>query len=502
MVVYNFFFIICKNNSIFVLILHVIMKYYLNILLLCFVISVYSQGIRNDNAHIVMSNTSHIVIDGNGNWTNNGGTFTAGSSTVDFIGNVNQTIQGSSSTTFYNLTINKSGGDLLVAVNTDVSNNLTMTSGDLDLQNSTVSLGSTGVIVSETEVNRIKVGDPTTNTGTITYTRTINNVSNYDPVNLGIEISTPANLGTITVVRGHLIQTGTFGGTATQGVARYYEVPGIGQLDVSGGISVNMHYWDAELNGLTEANIEGYHWVTEGSSSSWWTPLDGSVNTSANLFTTSGDPYGAYFTTSTWYGFTWSDRFTLGSKDSPLPVELKALSASCHDNGILIEWTTASEINNDYFTLEKSNDAENFYVIATIQGNGNSNVSNNYEYFDFSEKQAYYRLSQTDFNGITHTFNIIYQSCTNGDVVDANMNIINNPASEHVQLQLTGKENASYTLSFINQLGQQLIEKEIVLENTTQKVTINTRTLSEGIYSVVFRSENNIITKQLVITKK
>ncbi len=75
------------------------------------------------------------------------------------------------------------------------------------------------------------------------------------------------------------------------------------------------------------------------------------------------------------------------------------------------------------------------------------------------------------------------------------------PAQEQVQLQLTGTEGNSYVLSFIDQLGRQLIEKQIYLKNTTQTITVNTQTLSEGIYSVVFRSTDNIITKQLIITR-
>ncbi|MEA1873545.1 MAG: T9SS type A sorting domain-containing protein [Bacteroidota bacterium] len=508
------------------------MKLALNVLLLCLVVSGYSQGIYNNAANIVLTSSSHIYINGNanggytsqgagyinsdgtitleGNWINNGSTdvYTAidNTGTTVFGGTTLQQIGGSHLTNFENLTVNN-GNKVDLTQNVNIDYNLTLTSGKFDLKDKVADLGTNGDIVSETEINSVTSTDGSgvvgNNTGTIIATRTLNAPSGVNPAHLGIYITTTANLGTIVITRGHEIQTGSFGGSATEGVARYYEIPGIGKLDVGAGISVDMDFWDAEINSLNESQIEGYHWVTEGSSSSWWTPIDGSVNTSTNLFTTTGNPYSSYFTTSTWYGFTWSDKFTLGSKDSPLPIELKEFSATCRDNGKLISWTTASETNNDYFTLEKSDDNKDFYVISTIIGTGNSNVENTYEYFDnqSNENIVYYRLSQTDFNGDEQSFNIISANCSENNTIEDNLIIINNPANESVQLQLTGTENKIYTLSFIDQLGRQLIERKIHLKNTQQKIIINTQNLSEGIYNVVFYSAQKIITKQLIIVK-
>ncbi len=498
---------------------------------LILVVKGFSQGLINNGAYLVMTSGNYIYVDGDanggytnegtgyinsdgtlaieGNWTNNGTTdvYTSVNSTGStvFSGTTNQAIGGTRKTVFENININNSNSANSIYLSQDVGilYNLTMTSGKFDLKNKVADLGATGDIVNENETNRVTSTDASwvvgNNTGTITATRTVNNVTNYNPAHLGIEITTPNSLGLITIVRGHEIQTGSFG----SGVARYYEVPGIGKLDVAGNISVNMYYWDAELNGLTESQLEGFHWVTEGSSSSWWTPLAGSLNTSSNLFTTGGNPYDNYFTNSTWYGFTWSDKFTLGSKDTPLPIELKSFTAECQDGGKLIKWITASEINNDYFTLEKSNDGKDFYSLATIMGAGNSNVENTYEYYDSEPVggTVYYRLSQTDFNGDKQTFKIIAANCSGSQTTEDNFIIINNPAHESVQLQLTGTEGTRYILSFIDQLGRQLIEKKVYLENTTQTITVNTQTLSEGIYSVVFRSTDNIITKQLIITR-
>jgi len=95
---------------------------------------------------------------------------------------------------------------------------------------------------------------------------------------------------------------------------------------------------------------------------------------------------------------------------SPLPIELMYFDGKWVNNYNLLSWSTASELNNDYFTIERSLDGYNWETFRTIPGSGNSNYVINYEFkdYDYSEdKINYYRLSQTDFNGVKEIFNII-----------------------------------------------------------------------------------------------
>ena len=278
-------------------------------------------------------------------------------------------------------------------------------------------------------------------------------------------------------------------------VFRYFQISPVTNAAEGSNITFEECY-TPELNGHNSSNLIIYQWISQASSGSpaFWSPL--ADNSSGN-----GQ---AVSITRTLRGSTLNYiKVTLGSSDNPLPVELTSFSANCEDNGVNISWTTASEINNDYFTIEKSNDGNDFYTLTTITGAGNSNVENSYEYYDSEPTNGvvYYRLSQTDFNGDEQAFNIISENCSGSNTIEDNFIIINNPAHEQVQLQLTGTEGNQYVLSFIDQLGRQLIEKKIFLENTTQTITVNTQNLSEGIYSIVFHSTDNIITKQLIITK-
>ncbi len=85
----------------------------------------------------------------------------------------------------------------------------------------------------------------------------------------------------------------------------------------------------------------------------------------------------------------------------PMPVELLYFRVQSLASSIYVEWATASESNNDYYSIERSNDGTNWESISLINGAGNSNNVSTYSFSDFSPfiGIAYYRLKQTDFDG-------------------------------------------------------------------------------------------------------
>ncbi len=97
------------------------------------------------------------------------------------------------------------------------------------------------------------------------------------------------------------------------------------------------------------------------------------------------------------------------SPSVPLPVELLTFNAGISESGILVVWETATEINNDHFTLERSYDGKNFEAVTTVAGNGNSSELNFYKYNDVPPAygQLYYRLTQYDFDGQFEIFPLI-----------------------------------------------------------------------------------------------
>ncbi len=498
------------------------MKQFLFFLFTIIAFASFSQGIINNSAYLVLTSGSYIYVDGDGNggytntgtgyinsdgtlslegsWINNGSTdvYTSIDNTgaTVFSGTTLQQIGGTHSTTFENLTMNNTGtganDGAYISQDEKIQYTLTMTDGDFDLLDYTVQLvDATSTVISESGAKRIKAtsgGVDGAGTGTI-YTIRTNPSGNI--ANLGLNLVS-AMTGSITITRGHLEQSGAGSFSANGSVFRYFQV----SPATNGGGGLNVTFQNCyipELNGHISTELIMYQWMEVNSSGiEYWSPLpDNTSGGSVAITQTLRNSTLNYF------------KVTLGSVTTPLPVELKSFTAHCQDGGKLINWTTASEINNDYFTLEKSTDGKDFYTMAIILGAGNSNIENNYQYFDSepSDGILYYRLSQTDFNGNEQVFNIVSANCSGNSMTEDNFIIINNPANESVQLQLTGTEGNRYTLSFIDQLDRQLIEKKIILDNPNQTITVNTQNLSEGIYSVVYWSDKNVITKQLIITK-
>jgi len=86
---------------------------------------------------------------------------------------------------------------------------------------------------------------------------------------------------------------------------------------------------------------------------------------------------------------------------SVLPVSWLDVSARLVGERVRVDWSTASEINNDYFTLEKSSDGSTFFPLATVKGAGTTTVYNAYSAWDdrpYAGLNAY-RIRQTDYNG-------------------------------------------------------------------------------------------------------
>lgn len=140
----------------------------------------------------------------------------------------------------------------------------------------------------------------------------------------------------------------------------------------------------------------------------------GGTTWNAPLVTQPGDVYivliNGYTPSSTSFNFNFGGAAILGCNPPPiLPIELLSFVGQNKGAYNMITWTTASEINNDYFILERSANGANFEELKKIKGEGNSSKNFDYSYTDMNPKPGvnYYRLKQTDYNGVSKTFKII-----------------------------------------------------------------------------------------------
>ncbi len=139
------------------------------------------------------------------------------------------------------------------------------------------------------------------------------------------------------------------------------------------------------------------------------------------------------------------------------------------DNGrALLSWSTATELNNKGFGVEKSYDGQNFTGIGFVAGHGNSSVVNNYNYIDVKVLSGYnyYRLKQTDIDG-----NFNYSSTIRLDFKNFDWSILGNPVSANSWIQLQLPKTSHIALQIITSDGR-------ILQ------TINKGNLSAGTYSI------------------
>lgn len=173
-----------------------------------------------------------------------------------------------------------------------------------------------------------------------------------------------------------------------------------------------------------------------------------------------------------------------------LPIVLNSFDISCNNDFPEIKWSTSAEINNDYFTIEKSVDALNWEIVAHIQGAGNSNQLINYSYIDESyesnNQTFYYRLKQTDFDGNFEYFNVLPIKCEGA----TSPIIFPNPVTSTITI--SGKEINK--IEIIDVLGR--IVKRVISNAVNE--TINVSDLSNGTY-VVKVYETNKISNQKII---
>jgi hypothetical protein len=109
-------------------------------------------------------------------------------------------------------------------------------------------------------------------------------------------------------------------------------------------------------------------------------------------------------------GFSW---FNIGTPNSQaLPVEFAGMTLECGDDNVLIQWSTESEHNNQYFKLEKSSSGLDWIPLGHIPSVGNSTTTQWYSYSDISQQRSnYYRLSQIDLDGTEQWLSILMDHC-------------------------------------------------------------------------------------------
>jgi hypothetical protein len=266
--------------------------------------------------------------------------------------------------------------------------------------------------------------------------------------------------------------------------------------------NMTFKYASSDLSGnssILEDNLKAQRWNATGGPDSlggWDLPTEygivSTANAADNTVTASG--------VSRYSPWVLHDGESSGN--SPLPIELVDFKASCTNDVVTINWTTATEINNDFFTVQRSADLATYDNVALVQGAGNSNTYRNYSAKDLYPLAgtAYYRLMQTDYNGEYEVFSPVTVSCVikGSDVIS----VFPNPAQDRLNVSMNLSTSDRGRIMIYNHYGQ-LVESMFVEPKAGANIyDFDLGNLAQGQYFVSFSMENKVLpTQKVVITR-
>jgi len=160
----------------------------------------------------------------------------------------------------------------------------------------------------------------------------------------------------------------------------------------------------------------------------------------------------------------------------------------------LLKWQTVTEINNDFFTIERSSNGIDWQTLGKVIGAGNSDRAINYEYMDENPFQgkSYYRLIQHDFDGKTDV--IGPRSVTINSLETGTINIYPNPISNKMlHFSYYSEDDGDITSTILNDLGQVVAKSELNFIKGKNESLTPLDFLSKGMYILNIQSENGEI---------
>lgn len=189
---------------------------------------------------------------------------------------------------------------------------------------------------------------------------------------------------------------------------------------------------------------------------------------------------------------------TLIEDSGTLPIELVDFDVVNKNGNPVVQWTTATELNNNYFTIERSTDGVNGEVIGVVNGAGNSNILVNYQFVDPNpiSGTVYYRIKQTDFDGTSETFS---WKAINLDVIQTSvLKVYPNPTSGVVNISLTASAPQT-TLNVMDVTGRQ-VYNQIFTSNDYLFTTIDlSSSLPSGVYFVQVLNGNQQLMEKVIL---
>jgi hypothetical protein len=192
----------------------------------------------------------------------------------------------------------------------------------------------------------------------------------------------------------------------------------------------------------------------------------------------------------------FNSQFMIGAINNPLPVNLVSFTGISKEENANLFWSTASEINNEGFSIERSLDGKYFIEIGFVKGSINSNQIMNYNFTDnkvfLNHKMAYYRLKQLDLDGKFDYSKII--SVITGKTPNDQVVVYPNPITDHLFVEIETFENTTSKFVMTDLTGKIVREVSINLNAGFNKFNIEgINDLTNGLYFVTVLSNGKTL---------
>jgi Secretion system C-terminal sorting domain len=233
-------------------------------------------------------------------------------------------------------------------------------------------------------------------------------------------------------------------------------------------------YDPAELDGIPEPLLRAQRGDATLLPACPWASPTGTVNTALDQVDVTGIPRSA----------PW----TLSNAAIPLPVELLSFTAQWQDEHhavVDLDWTTASEVNNAFFEVQRSEDALVFEPMDIVAAIGNSSAETDYHAEDhapLANGVSYYRLRQVDNDGAFTYSPVRSVSAASAPQPLAILSVYPNPASDYFVCDITSTEERTIVISLVDMLQQTVLRRGALVHKGTSSFRIPTSRFSQGTY--------------------
>lgn len=450
---------------------------------------------------VVFDNSSNVKVSGN---LTNSATFTGSAidfnnATIEFNGSGAQFVSGFlTASAFENVLINNSGtgstDGVTISDNTmTIDGVLTLDAGQLILNGKTLVISSNsasaivdagGVIKSESTDNSSKVQ---WNIGSETGAHAIPfGKSASEPIPFTFDLVS-GTAGTITVSTyptaannmpyptGVLdMETGGVDNSANV-VDRFWQIDALGA--VSPNVTLTFTCTSGEASGVTALRAQRWR-----NGFGWQSVLPDQTNpTSTSVVVPNVSSF------STW---------TLSGNNAPLPVELLSFNAKRNGKNVDLSWTTASELNNARFEVERiSADGRSVQAIGNVAGAGNSNTIRTYTFTDShaSSGTAYYRIKQIDLDGKYTYSGVAVVSGLKGLV-----SVMPNPATAEAFIRFEAEQSSEVTLTVLDITGREVYSQLVQAEKGLNNYPLKLAEMKNGLYTVTLHMPGHMIQERIV----